>query len=114
MKDVIESKMSSEDKVKTWDIEGVIILEDGMRVAVKCQREERWGSPSITDIQNDMKNKLVSMVENAPDENIVFSAKKRKKEKIIEKLPLAEDLTDRCVMELCKGVQGCQKISHAI
>ena len=64
MKDVNESKMSSEDKVKTWDIEGVIILEDGMRIAVKCQREERWGAPSITDIQNDMKNKLVTQTPN--------------------------------------------------
>lgn len=74
--------MSSERKVKTWDIEGVIVLEDGMRVALKCQLEERWGSPSITDIQSGLRNKLVSMAENAPDENIFFSAKKRKKEEI--------------------------------
>ena len=89
--------MSYKKKVyreKTWDVEGIVLLKDAegviSSVYVNCECCHTYGAPTINDVRNDLKNKLVSMVENVEDENVFFSVKKRKKIPVAEEKPEEE------------------------
>lgn len=69
---------------KVWVIEGIVVLQDGTTIPVRYERDERYDSaPEVKNIQDDLRNKLVCMAEDTPDENVFFSAKKRKKERLV-------------------------------
>jgi hypothetical protein len=62
---------------KFWDIEGTVILNDGTKINVKSEYTDKYGM-YVSDVQDQLREKLIEMINKLPEENFIFSVKKRK------------------------------------